>query len=624
VHFAIALIMLVLGRFEAPRSAVDPSLPARERANTNDNRTAAGTLANGVLTIRLEAREAMWHPDEDTAVGIPVFVFAEEGKTALNPGPLIRVREGTSIRASVRNTLSSPLIVHGLYARGTAPRADTIHVAPGATRTVQFDAGQRGTYYYWASTTEVPTIARSRQESQLSGAFVIDAPDAPAAPNERIFLISSWADSLDAATAANRIVINGKSWPHTERLSYDEGESIRWRVINANAPVHPMHLHGFYYRVHSRGGESVDTIIPDNAPAHMVVTERLGPGRTMSMSFTPDRGGNWIFHCHDNVHLEYGGPLPGAPPRPAAHHAMNHALESMSGPVIGMYVRPKVAAQPVSESARRRLRLLVRQDTGSTQAEPAFGYVLDDGSPKPSPLLPGSTIVLRRGEPVGINVVNQLNEPTAVHWHGIELESYYDGVAGYGGMPGRISPPIAARDSFAAYMTPPRAGTFIYHAHLDEVRQQRAGLSGALLVIEPGATYDPDTDIALLISTPRTQAAANFVLLNGSTAPPVKQMRVGTRYRLRLINIHTSRPSMIASLLDASGGQLSWRPVAKDGYDLDAVRTVSRPAIQQMGNGETYDFEFIPTSPGDLKLEIRAQAGALLVTWPIQVRQDQR
>ena len=43
---------------------------------------------------------------------------------------------------------------------------------------------------------------------------------------------------------------------------------------------------------------AVDVIrrdLAENAPPHMVVTERLSPGRTMSMSFTPDRGGNWIF-----------------------------------------------------------------------------------------------------------------------------------------------------------------------------------------------------------------------------------------------------------------------------------------------------------------------------------------
>src|SRR5688572_20020695 len=204
--------MLVLSRFDAPRPAPN-SLPALERANTNDNRTAAGTLADAILTIRLEAREAMWHPDADTDVGIPVFVFAEEGRTAVNPGPLIRVREGTSIRASVRNSLASPLIVHGLYTRGTAARTDTVHVAPGATRIVQFDAGRRGTYYYWASTTEVPTIARTRQESQLGGALIIDARDATDT-RDRIFFISAWADSTLAEAQASRIVINGKSWPH--------------------------------------------------------------------------------------------------------------------------------------------------------------------------------------------------------------------------------------------------------------------------------------------------------------------------------------------------------------------------------------------------------------------------
>ena len=34
----------------------------------------------------------------------------------------------------------------------------------------------------------------------------------------------------------------------------------------------------------------------------------------------------------------------------------------------------------------------------------------------------------RRGEPVDITLVNNLNEATSMHWHGLELDSYYDGV----------------------------------------------------------------------------------------------------------------------------------------------------------------------------------------------------
>src|SRR5438309_978644 len=80
----------------------------------NDNRAAAGTLKNGVLTLRLEARIGEWHPDRDDQPGIVVNAFAEQGKTALVPGPFIRVPEGTMIDAVVRNTLDSTLTIYGL------------------------------------------------------------------------------------------------------------------------------------------------------------------------------------------------------------------------------------------------------------------------------------------------------------------------------------------------------------------------------------------------------------------------------------------------------------------------------------------------------------------------------
>jgi manganese oxidase len=66
---------------------------------------------------------------------------------------------------------------------------------------------------------------------------------------------------------------------------------------------------------------------------------------------------------------------------------------------------------------------------------------------------------------VEITLINRMTEPTAIHWHGIELDSYYDGVPGYGGQPGKIAPPVNPGQSFVAKFTPPRAGTFIYHTH---------------------------------------------------------------------------------------------------------------------------------------------------------------
>ena len=79
--------------------------------------------------------------------------------------------------------------------------------------------------------------------------------------------------------------------------------------------------------------------------------------------------------------------------------------------------------------------------------------------------------MLRRDEPVEITVVNRLREATALHWHGIELDSYYDGVHGWSGAGQQVAPMIEPGGSFVVRFTPPRAGTFIYHTHLHDFRQ---------------------------------------------------------------------------------------------------------------------------------------------------------
>jgi FtsP/CotA-like multicopper oxidase with cupredoxin domain len=598
-----------------------------DRIATNDNRVPSGTLRNGVLTIRLEARTGEWHPDRDADRGIVVRAFAEEGKPLQVPAPLIRVPRGTEIHAFVRNALpDSTLFVHGLYERGsTGP--DTVQIKAGDVRELRFKAGAPGTYFYWATTAESAPIGSRTADSQLNGAFVVDTGATLGTPRDRIFVLGLWTTSATpgvvAVTDMQRFVINGKSWPNTERLTYTTGDTVRFRIVNTSAAPHPMHLHGFYFTIDARGSERTDSVYDGRSP-RFAVTERLAPGRTFALTWVPERAGNWLFHCHDNFHALRNRPLDGTP-LPAEHlaHVTNHALEMMGGLVMGIEVRPRgpVAAAP-NDGPRRRLRLVARVDSGGTETEPAYGYVLQDGSttmPAQAPLLPGPTIRLKRGEPVSITVVNELPEATAVHWHGIELESYFDGVAGFSGTPAKISPAIAPKDSFEARFTPPRAGTFIYHPHADEVRQQQAGLSGAIVVTDGSEAYDADHDIVMLVSTPRRIEDRGVVLLNGTSRPLPRVMRAGERYRLRFVDIHTYRPSMIARLMRDST-VMTWRAIAKDGRDLPADQATVRPAVQQSGNGETYDFEFVPTAPGDLRFTISAANGALLVSQVIHVR----
>ena len=627
----VTAILLTLGG--VAHQARSASLPAgvvgsAEQVAINDNRAPAGTVRTGILTVRLEVREGEWRPDRETDAGLQVRAFAEEGKPLQVPGPLLRVIQGTEVRASIRNTLrAGTLIVHGLHTRGAAAGADTIHVPAGGVREVRFVAGVPGTYYYWGATEDVPSLDRRRKEdSQLSGALVVDPPGSTAARSDRIFLIGRWGDPIPGGvvdTGIFRLVMNGKAWPNTEALQYSAGDSIRWRVINATGLVHPMHLHGFYFRVLSRGNQIVDSVFAAGSAPRMAVTDRMAPFTTMSLLWVPERPGNWLFHCHENIHIVRNPPLPGAPLTPvSANHTVDHSREMMGGLVMGVHVRPRgnMVARP-EPVGTRRLRLIARVDTGGTAGEPAYGFALEESgrSLSRAPLLPGPTIVLKRGEPVSITIVNELPEATAIHWHGMELQSYFDGVADFAGQPGRIAPAIAPRDSFEARFTPPRAGTFMYHTHVDEIRQQKAGLAGVLLVLDPAVAHDPATDLTFLLTTPRLDANSQVVSINGSLSPPPIEMHAGVRYRLRVVNLHTFRPSMLFEVTKDSA-LIAWRAVAKDGAELPAALATVRPARQQLGNGEAYDFELMPAAPGEMRITVRAAVGTVLASIPIRVR----
>jgi FtsP/CotA-like multicopper oxidase with cupredoxin domain len=284
---------------------------------------------------------------------------------------------------------------------------------------------------------------------------------------------------------------------------------------------------------------------------------------------------------------------------------------------------PATAAPATADAAsRRRLRLVAWDHRSDSAGRPAFGYALlrpgDAESPPARGRRLGPLITLTRGEPVGITVVNRLAEPTSVHWHGIELESYFDGVAGFSGGGTRLAPVIAPADSFEARFTPPRAGTFIYHTHVDEPRQMRAGLVGALLVLEPGERHDPERDRVLVVTSPWGGRQAP-VLIDGSATPPPMELRVGARYRLRFVNITVGRPGLVMALV-AQDTLAAWRLLAKDGADLARDRATLRRARQPVSIGETVDVELVPRTAGELRLEARTATDSVLAVMSVRVR----
>jgi hypothetical protein len=138
-------------------------------------------------------------------------------------------------------------------------------------------------------------------------------------------------------------------------------------------------------------------------------------------------------------------------------------------------------------------------------------------------------------------------------------------------------------------------------------------------VLDSTRALDSSHDIVLLLTVPRLRADSAKVLINGRTSPAPLELEVGQRYRLRIADIHIFRPSMIVRVLRDSAA-ITWRAIAKDGMDLPPDQATSRTAIQQMGNGETYDFELTPTEPGDLYFTVSSGVGLTLASMPIHVR----
>jgi manganese oxidase len=592
----------------------------------NDNRRAAGERRDNCVELKLRAGVGEWRPEGKDGPVIEVAAFGEISRQLEVPAPLIRVTEGTEIVVSIRNDLEHTLRVFGLCTRDGSPCAP-IEIAASSERTVRFKSGRPGTYHYSGTTAPLPMPFRVSPDSQLSGAFIVDPPAGALTP-DRVLVITEWtslsrqqlldiarADDIDTAFFAAKprytFLINGLSWPATEHFSYRIDEDVRWRVINLSTQQHPMHLHGFYFTVDSLGNGVRDSIFPD-ARKRRVVTQLLAPDATMSMTWRPEREGNWLFHCHISDHVSPERRL-SEHAEPHRHHTnMSHDRSAgMAGMILGVSVTGKseTAAHPsTSETTARKLTLTMQSEPGRDGAHPVYAFALaGEGDPPAAAKVsvPGPTMVLQRGKPVEIALVNRLSEPTAIHWHGIELDSYYDGVHGWSGSGTRVTPLIEPGRTFVVRFTPPRAGTFIYHTHLHD-HQLASGMYGALVVLEPGETFDPALDHVVVIGQggPGNDAPT---ILNGSRNQQFV-WSAGTRHRLRFINI-TPGDVFVMSLAKAEG-PVEWRALTKDGVPVPAEESTPGPATQIMAVGETFDFEYqAPPGRHSLWLNVRTPAG---------------
>lgn len=592
---AHTLIVLFL---TAATSLVAQPLP---NIAANDNRKPAGVLRDGVLKLQLELRKGNWHPEAEDGEAIPSYAFAEAGKPLQVPGPAIRVPQGTTIEASVRNTLGVAVTLHGLHQRPGA-NTDTVVVEAGATKQVRFAAGKAGTYLYWGRTPDGRRGAGRVLDALLGGALVVD-PRGPTPTNDRIFVLERW-------NGPTRTAINGKSWPYTERLDYAVGEKVRWKIVNASDLSHPMHLHGFHFSLDGEGDGEKFRIFDDGMKPEEF-THSVEVMETFDMTWVPKEPGRWLYHCHRMPHMRLPVPLDPADaqiPAQSHDHQHMHDMDSPYAGMGGMIMGLTITGKPVLDTETnwkptRRLAMTVGNRAGQAGFYEIGLKDAGTGEASKSTGLTGPLLVVRQGEQTEIAITNNTKEVTAIHWHGLEIESYYDGVPHWGGLGGRRAPALEPGKTFTVRLVPVRAGSFMYHTHWHDVAQLTGGIHGPMVVLPAGGRFDAATDKSFLLSvSPGEPYGAGLLLMNGSPQPAVMRLQTGVTYRFRFMNITPSMDNLRVGLRTAAdGGFVEWRPVAKDAAEVREGKM--QRAEQHVAVGETFDFEYRAVVPGEMRLE---------------------
>jgi FtsP/CotA-like multicopper oxidase with cupredoxin domain len=102
--------------------------------------------------------------------------------------------------------------------------------------------------------------------------------------------------------AGNRWVdhwtINGKSFPKTDPIRVQANQRYRLRFDNQSDDPHPVHLHRHSFELARVAGVATAGIVKD-----VVV---VPPRRQVDADFLADNPGPTLFHCHQQLHMDYG------------------------------------------------------------------------------------------------------------------------------------------------------------------------------------------------------------------------------------------------------------------------------------------------------------------------------
>ena len=259
--------------------------------------------------------------------------------------------------------------------------------------------------------------------------------------------------------------------------------------------------------------------------------------------------------------------------------------------------------------------------------------------------IPGPTLEFTEGEYAVIYVKNEMSEETSVHWHGLLLPNFYDGV------PYLTTPPIEPGHTQKYEFPIKQSGTYWYHSHT--MLQEQSGVYGSIVIHPKEQILEYDKELVLMLSdwtnekpmnvlrnlkrgnewygirkgtaTPLNRvikrgalgAQLNFwrqrmegadiadvyypaFLINGEESMEYPEFKPGEKVRLRIIDGGAST----SFWMTFGGGD----PLLVSADGLDVVPVKKNKTF--IGIAETYDFIVTIPEEGKIEFRITAQDGS--------------
>jgi len=270
--------------------------------------TPVVTLNGGTLPFRMDQGIKEFHlvaepVKREIAPGMEANLWGYNGSS---PGPTIEAVEGDRVRILVTNNLPEHTTVHwhglrlpnGMDGVGglTQPQ-----IKPGKTFVYEFTLSKSGTFMYHPHADEMVQMAMG-----MMGLFIVHPRDPGLHRVDRDFALLLASFDVKPGTSVpntaemtdfNLWTFNSRAFPGIDPMVVRQGDRVRIRIGNLTMTNHPIHLHGFDFKVTCTDGGWV----PPSAQWPEVTVD-MPVGAMRAIEFVADAEGDWAFHCHKSHH----------------------------------------------------------------------------------------------------------------------------------------------------------------------------------------------------------------------------------------------------------------------------------------------------------------------------------